>query len=71
MTFEEEMINSNLSNLDRTVELIYRNCDCSFCKITCIKCPFAGKEEFEEGGDKKCKQMIKKSLVNAVKEFHT
>lgn len=68
MTFEEEIINSNLSNIDRIVELIYRNCDCSFCKITGIKCPFAGKEEFEEEGDKKCKQLIRESLVKAVKE---
>ena len=40
MTFRNELERSDLSSIDKLVEILYRNENCLFCKATGCKCPF-------------------------------
>lgn len=74
MTFEEEMEKSGLSNLDKMVETIYRYCDCTFCKVSGVDCPFIGctDEDITEETNKICKGKIKENILKAARvDFNT
>lgn len=72
-SWEDEIKNSNpvLPDLDKIVELIYRNCDCSLCKITGVECPFAhytDADEFKEDDYLTCKKIFKETILKAAGE---
>lgn len=70
-TIESKIINSGMSNLDKIVEVVYRNCDCSICKVSGVKCPFAHYTDADEVKDDdylECKKLIKESIVKAAGE---
>ena len=68
--FEREMLNSDLSNLDRIVELIYRYCDCTFCKITGVDCPYKDytEEDINEETESACRKIIRETILKAVEQ---
>lgn len=69
----EELRDSELKNIDKLVELVYRNCDCSFCEVTGTKCPYKDidpdlEENLNAIDNTVCKKAIKEIILKAAKE---
>ena len=70
MTFRNELERSDLSSIDKLVEILYRNENCLFCKATGCKCPF---DDIESDKDLDpdgsiCKSAIKNNIIKAVQD---
>jgi hypothetical protein len=65
----EEIKKSSLSNLDKTVEMIYVYCDCMFCKLTGANCPFVDSDEEDlDVISSECKKIIRDKILEIGKQ---
>lgn len=66
MKWVEDLKNSDMSNIDKIVEVIYRNCDCNVCDVIGIKCPYQN-TSWEEMEKSDCRPVIKNGILEAAK----